>query len=84
VIFTPGSTLVNEYAYWCAAVEVLDVVGARGMFLGGQGALLSKQKSNFFGAALCASADCCLTRKRWFITEALVQCLRPLLLRLHS
>jgi rhamnosyltransferase subunit B len=54
VIFTLGSTLVNEYAYWRAAVEALDVVGARGMFLGGQGALLSKQKSNIFGAALCA------------------------------
>jgi hypothetical protein len=35
VIFTLGSTLVNEYAYWRAAVEALDVVGARGMFLGG-------------------------------------------------
>jgi rhamnosyltransferase subunit B len=46
VVFVPGSTLVNESAYWRAATEALDLVGARGVFLGGRGALLSKGKSN--------------------------------------
>jgi rhamnosyltransferase subunit B len=46
VVFTPGSTLVNESAYWRAAAGALDSVDARGVFLGGQSALHSKQKSN--------------------------------------
>jgi rhamnosyltransferase subunit B len=46
VVFTPGSTLVNESAYWHAAAEALDFVGARGVFLGGKSASLSRHKSN--------------------------------------
>jgi rhamnosyltransferase subunit B len=44
VVFTPGSTLVNESAYWRAAVKALDCVGARGVLLGGHGAWFAKGK----------------------------------------
>jgi rhamnosyltransferase subunit B len=45
VVFTPGSTLVNESAYRHAATEALDALGCRGIFLGGQGATLPTSKS---------------------------------------
>lgn len=34
VVFTPGSTLVDEAAYHAAATDVLNAVGFRGIFLG--------------------------------------------------
>ena len=34
VVFTPGSTLVNESSYYEAAASALDLMGMRGVFLG--------------------------------------------------
>src|SRR5258708_5059396 len=45
IVFTPGSTLINESAYRDAATAALDALGCRGIFLGGQGAELPKGKS---------------------------------------
>lgn len=36
IVFTPGSTLVNEAAYFHAAMQALDALGCRGVFLGGK------------------------------------------------
>jgi rhamnosyltransferase subunit B len=55
VIFTPGSTLVNECAYWRAAVEALDVVGARGVVSRRPGCIALKTEIKYFGAVLCAT-----------------------------
>lgn len=37
VVFTPGSTLVDESAYHRAAAEALDALGCRGIILGARG-----------------------------------------------
>jgi rhamnosyltransferase subunit B len=36
IVFTPGSTLVDESAYYRAAAASLDALGCRGIFLGGK------------------------------------------------
>jgi rhamnosyltransferase subunit B len=42
VVFTPGSTLVNEFEYFSAADESLQRLGERGIFLARRGAKLPK------------------------------------------
>jgi rhamnosyltransferase subunit B len=51
IVFTPGSTLVNESAYRRAATDALEALGCRGIFLGGQGAPLPKGKSTVMARA---------------------------------
>lgn len=46
VVFTPGSTLIDEAAYHTAAGEALDAVGCRGIFLGARNAAQQRRSSN--------------------------------------
>ena len=46
VVFTPGSTLVDESAYHRAAAEAVDALGCRGIILGAKGAARPREQSN--------------------------------------
>jgi rhamnosyltransferase subunit B len=46
VVFTPGSTLVDESAYHAAASEALDALGCRGIILGAKGARAQRSQPN--------------------------------------
>jgi rhamnosyltransferase subunit B len=46
IVFTPGSTLVDEAAYYQAASASLDALGCRGIFLGGKSSMKAPGKAN--------------------------------------
>jgi rhamnosyltransferase subunit B len=46
IVFTPGSTLVDEFAYFSAANDSLQALGERGVFLARSGAKLPPLGSN--------------------------------------
>jgi rhamnosyltransferase subunit B len=46
VVFTPGSTLVDESSYYTSAAYALNALGSRGIFLGSQTAALPRLTPN--------------------------------------
>jgi rhamnosyltransferase subunit B len=46
VVFTPGSTLVDESSYYCAATTALESLSLRGIFLGMKDVERSRQKAH--------------------------------------
>ena len=46
IVFTPGSTLVDEAAYYRAAAASLDALGCRGIFLGGKSSMKEPGNAN--------------------------------------
>lgn len=46
IVFTPGSTLVDEAEYYQAAAASLDALGCRGIFLGGKGSMKGPGNAN--------------------------------------
>ncbi len=46
VVFTPGSTLVDESAYHAAVSEALQALGCRGIILGARGAATQRSQAN--------------------------------------
>jgi rhamnosyltransferase subunit B len=46
IVFTPGSTMVDESKYYNAATEAVEALGCRGVFLGGKDKWAPRKQSN--------------------------------------